>query len=457
MRFRVCFLFCITILASCAPTMKEDPIVVSFPAPRETFPDPERGFKYLTYFEHVPFATPASVAEYKQLRQKNNITLHQHVYYLTDYIDREVEQVYLDAFDANMQVLREAGCKCILRFAYKHSEAEDNKPWDATPEWSLRHLEQFKPYIQKNADVIFCMEAGFVGVWGEWWYTTGYPMAPQTKEEIEPRVRLLDAMLEVLPETRQVLVRTPQYKFWYLDYYHLPFEPIETTQAHTSFASSRIGAYNDCFISSANDVGTYRDDEDRAFWAEDTKYTIIGGEICANCALTDALHAISEMEKYHFTYCNDGEWHDNQTKWKAQGYWETICQRMGYRLVLDSATYKEKLENGFFSVNLTLHNEGFAAPQNPRDVEIILKNEDTAYVFKQYNIDPRFWLPGEPISLILRADMSNKPKGGYMVYLNLPDPYETLHNNPLFSIRCANHGVWAAHLGYNRLFSVTLH
>lgn len=448
-------LLLLTIFTACESSY-EEPQAVTFPAPRGTFANPERGFKVLTYFEHAPFGNRPTVGALNVLRKKSDITLHQHVYYLTDFISSDVSQTYLDAFDANMQVLREAGCKCILRFAYKHSEAEDNKPWDATPEWSLRHLEQFKPYLQKNADVIFCFEAGFVGVWGEWWYTTGYPMAPTTKEQIEPRVRLLDAMLDAIPDSRQVLVRTPQYKSWYLDYYHLPFEPMDVTVAHTDFGPARIGAFNDCFISSSDDVGTYRNSADREFWAGDTKYTIVGGEICANCAYTDALNAIAQMEKYHFTYCNDGEWHNNQAKWKAQGYWETICERMGYRIVLDSATYEERLRKGMFSLNLTLHNEGFAAPQNPRDVELVFKNADTAYVFPQYNIDPRFWMPNDPVTITLRADMSDKPKGEYMVYLNLPDPCESIHNDPRYSIRCANIGVWFEQLGYNRLFSINL-
>lgn len=441
-------------LTACASS-QEEPQAVCFEPSTKTFPNPERGFKYLTYFEHTPFAVP-SVSTYLLRRKNFGITLEQNVYYLTDFISSDISDAYLQEFDRSLSVLRQAGSKCILRFAYKSNEAEENKPWDATPEWSLRHLEQLKPYIQKNADVIFCFEAGFVGVWGEWWYTTGYPMAPVTKAQIEPRVHLLDAMMDAIPSTRQVLVRTPQYKSWYLDYYHLPFEPIDPSVAHTDYKPSRIGAYNDCFISSKDDWGTYRDDADRDFWAGDTKYTIVGGEICANCGYTDADNAIHEMERYHFTYCNDGSWHNNQEKWKQQGVWDAISQRMGYRLVLDKATYEDKLKKGLFTVHLTLHNVGFASPQNPRDVELIMCNATDTLVFKQSAVDPRTWQPGEPFTIVLSADMSAYPKGTYTACLNLPDPYPSLHDNPLYSIRCANNNVWSEQTGYNKLFTVEL-
>ena len=44
----------------------------------------------------------------------------------------------------------------------------------------------------------------------------------------------------------------------------------------------------------------------------------------------------------------------------------------------------------------------------------------------------------------------------YEVYLNLPDPYSTLHDNPLFSIRLANTNMWNENTGYNYLTDITL-
>ena len=430
---------------------------VTFTESQEDLPNPERGFKLLTYFEHAPFTNAPTERLYHIQRRQSNITLQQHSYYLMDYLNRDVDQVYLDAFDANMQVLREAGCKCILRFAYSYNEDDPLDKVGANYQWVKRHVEQFKPYIQKNADVIFCMEAGYLGLWGEWGPSPDFPGYDGTEKSFMTRVELLDWLLDALPETRQIAVRTPYYKRMYLQIKNYPIQPIDPTIAHTSNPQARIAGHNDCFVSSANDYGTYLKDAERYFWQADTKYTVMGGEICQNCVYSDGERAIREMERYHFTYCDNGEWNDNRGKWKASGHWDAICQRMGYRLVMDKASILIDPSSHHLTVNLDLHNAGFAAPQNPRDVELILLNEDTTFTFKQYNIDPRFWLPENgTISLKFGADIASVPKGEYKLYLNLPDPCETLHDNPEFSIRCANEGTWNEKHGYNKLFTIEL-
>jgi len=43
------------------------------------------------------------------------------------------------------------------------------------------------------------------------------------------------------------------------------------------------------------------------------------------------------------------------------------------------------------------------------------------------------------------------PNGAYELYLNLPDPEESLYSNPAYSVRLANKDVWEAATGYNSL------
>ncbi len=424
---------------------------------REDFPNPERGFKLLTYFEHAPFTNAPTERIYHIQRRQSHITLQQHSYYLMDYLNSDVDQVYLDAFDKNMQVLREAGAKCILRFAYSYDESAPLEQVGANYQWVKRHVEQFKPYIQKNADVIFCMEAGYLGLWGEWGPSPDFPGYDGTEDSFKTRVELLDWLLDALPSTRQIAVRTPYYKRMYLQIKNIPIKPIDVAIAHTEAPQARIAGHNDCFVSSANDYGTYLKDAERYFWQADTKYSVMGGEICQNCVYSDGERAIREMERYHFTYCDNGEWHDNRGKWQASGHWDDICQRMGYRLVMDKAQLELDAKLHLLTVNLDLHNAGFAAPQNPRDVELVLMGQDTMLVYKQYNIDPRFWLPENgTISVKLGADLSSAPKGEYKLYLNLPDPCPSLHDNPEFSIRCANEGTWNEKHGFNRLSTIQI-
>jgi len=69
----------------------------------------------------------------------------------------------LQQIDNDFAAAREAGVKLIIRFCY----TEDINEPDAPVRIVLAHIEQLKPIIQKNGDVIFAMQAGFIGTWGK--------------------------------------------------------------------------------------------------------------------------------------------------------------------------------------------------------------------------------------------------------------------------------------------------
>ena len=65
-------------------------------------------------------------------------------------------------------------------------------------------------------------------------------------------------------------------------------------------------------------------------------------------------------------------------------------------------------------------------------------------------------MAGEKRVINLGCTLDAKMKGEYKLYLNLPDPYASLHDNPIFSIRLANVGVWEEATGYNKIANVTV-
>ena len=65
-------------------------------------------------------------------------------------------------------------------------------------------------------------------------------------------------------------------------------------------------------------------------------------------------------------------------------------------------------------------------------------------------------MPGETSIVTLRAKLDKKMAGEYGVYLNLPDAYDVLHDNPAFSIRLANEDMWDEKTGYNYLTDLVL-
>jgi len=78
----------------------------------------------------------------------------------------------------------------LLRFAYQHGNVKG-------PEikWVLGHIEQLKPVIEKNSDIIFILQAGFIGMWGEWHGDTH-------NDDLRSRAQIMAKILELVPEDR---------------------------------------------------------------------------------------------------------------------------------------------------------------------------------------------------------------------------------------------------------------
>lgn len=105
-------------------------------------------------------------------------------------------------FDA----IRTAGLTAILRFAYTDDVAGD----DAAPAQVLRHIEQLTPLLRQNAYVIATVQAGFVGAWGEWYYTRHFGNEGRVSAADQAnRAAVVQALLNALPATRTVQLRTP--------------------------------------------------------------------------------------------------------------------------------------------------------------------------------------------------------------------------------------------------------
>jgi len=451
----------ILLFAACNPTTPEPKgKTITFTESDSIIPNPERGLFSQTYYTSEELNSHADATVIRNLRYGNNkLTLYLHSYYLTDYMESDIPQEFLDRLETNMNALRKGGGKVILRFSYKYSMDRKDQPWNATPEWIHRHIDQIAPYLQKHADVILCVQCGFLGSWGEWYYTdNGYKMNPTKDEDYEMRWEVLEHLLRAVPETRQVALRTPAFKRRYLKMRGDTLSsPLTADEAHKTTYKARICAHNDCFVSSSSDVGTFNGSADRDFWAEDTKYTIMGGESCEKCSYSNGEHALQELEKYHWTYLNRDYREEVTRMWRQDGTMNIILRRLGYRLVLDKAIITpEPKVGGDFSAYFVLRNIGYASPMNERGLELIFVSMEDGkkYVFPQSE-DPRFWLPGEH-KFTLACKLNDMPAGQYKLCLNLPDAYASLHDNPLYSIQFANLDMWEDETGYNYLTTITV-
>ena len=476
-RYRFLFLFVMRnflpivlaslLFAACNPTEPEPQgITISFTESDSIFPNPERGLFVQIYYTSADLNSHANAATINKNRNSAaKLSLYLHSYYLTDYMESDIPQEFLDRLETNMNALREGGAKVVLRFSYKSSMDKKDQPWNASAEWIHKHIDQLTPYLQKNADVIYCVQCGWLGSWGEWYYVdSGFKFNPSKDDDFVPRWEVLNHMMRAVPESRQIALRIPAYKMrWLKMQGDTAMSPLTEAEAHNGSIKARICGHNDCFVSSSNDVGTYGmtygTAKERNFWAEDTKYTIMGGETCEKTKYSEGPNALKEMAKFHWSYLNRDYREAVTNMWRQDKTMDTILTRLGYRLVLEKAILTPKPKVGQeFKAYFVLRNVGFAAPNNKRDVELVFVDAASGkkYVYPQTAADPRFWLPGEDHKFTLACTLNDMAPGQYKLYLNLPDPYPSIHDDPRFSIRLANENVWEEETGYNYLTTVNV-
>jgi hypothetical protein len=108
-----------------------------------------------------------------------------------------------------------------------------------------------------------------------------------------------------------------------------------------------------------------------------------------------------------------------------------------------------------WAVSLRLTNDGWAAPYNPRLVELVLRERATGAIARfPVAADPRFWGPGQTQVLQVGGSFPDTiDDGDYELLLHLPDPERGLYGVPAYSIRLANTGVWEPATGFNALLA----
>ena len=350
------------------------------------------------------------------------------------------------AFDA----VRAGGVKAIVRFGYIfiYNEATDwpSVVTDPAVDKVLEHVGQLQPVLAKNEDVIFVVQAGFIGAWGEWYFSTNFKK-PGSDESYKLRKQLTDALLKAVPTSRQIELRTPMYKFK-MEYEKSLSDTLTADTAHDGSAKSRLGGHNDCFLADAEDRGTFPADSLREFWKAESRYTIMGGETCDLSDYGLCANSIKELEDYHWTYLNDGYHEGVIARWKTDGCYNTIKERLGYRLVLKDVHYEAITVGQQCKVTIRFYNKGFAAPQNPREAWLVWVDPDGGEEEYPLGFDPCTWQPG--YNAAVGAFIPSSEKG--TLYLKLSDPL--LSSKPEYSLPLANTDIFDPATGYNKLFEI---
>jgi len=424
---------------------------LTYTASTAVISNPERGF-----YKHTSSNSALSETTLANWRLNNNITLIYREVRLDAFLNAPISAAFLSTMTSDFTKMRNAGIKCILRFAY--GTDQDASQLDATKALMLSHIQQVKPILQANADVIAVMQAGFIGTWGEWYYTSqsefggwGYNETDLTTANYNNRRDILTAILNALPANRTVQIRYPAMKqSLYTS------TALSTAQAFNETNVARVAHHNDCFLASATDYGTYENAAvEYPYLAQETKFLAMGGETCKlNSPRSDCPTALLEMEKFHWSFLNLDYHASVIDGFEEDNCFTDIQKRLGYRFQLNSAVLPQAASLGSqIAVTLKIKNTGFAAPYNERNAYIILKNLTTNQVYPiLMATDPRTWLGPNEITISENLTLpSGMTAGNYKMYLSLPDSAPALAAKPEFAIRLANDNVWESVTGYNSL------
>lgn len=494
-----------SLLAICGFTQTGSPvtasssknITVQFVPDTTDFPNPERGFYRYSATTATAYV-PLQLDELKKFREGGTVagaynvvsTLVFRYFVLDGFTQRPLSVLLLDKIQKDLDAVRQAGMKMIARFCYTIKATAGSCPegficppyGDAPKAMVLTHVAQLKPILVKNADVIACLQLGFIGTWGENYYTDHFGDASANKKQgklldknWKDRIDVLKALLDALPKDRMVQIRYPQFKqrFAYGLQANVNGAPLTATEAFNGSDKARIAFHNDCFLSGADDTGTFDDYGNsstnrnadsatvaalRCYKERDSRFVAVGGETCMdtykpqnNCET--AGRAQTEMSQFHYSFLNADYNKNVNAHWQTGGCMRDIKIKLGYRFVLRDVKCPRQAKAGSsIVIQINLENVGYASPFNPRLVQLLLRHKLTGRTQRfTLNTEVRRWFSGS-VGLRQRIGLpTNLPAGEYEVLLFLPDKYKSISTRPDYAIRFVNRDVWEEKTGYNKL------
>jgi hypothetical protein len=407
--------------------------------------------------------------------ESDSITLVQTYFYLTDIVGKPLEQRHFDAMQVFLDKLKSLGMKAVLRFAYETGQRAKSGP---TKEDILLHVHQLKPFLEANKDVIFVLQAGLIGAWGEWHSSFhGLEKSDETKRSI------LSAVCDIAPQGRFVQVRVPSFGNLLKDdtarYKKISFhDDMIVIKPHGSDGKMSEGTPNYNQIVNESPYLPVDGELPWGRWIVSYKDAwLIDGNDAARRFFMQHFTSLSATHNYKEGGADDkfsmiywqetpiGEDFLKENKMpvsdayfrKKNGtpaertQFDYIRDHLGYRIELQQLKTNPVWKRGSVNqIDISLINRGFSTLHNEHPVYIVLTDATGKVCHKTLTAaNVNDWQPYNPPDTIHKTPLVHHitaqtvlpdtlPAGKYRLGLWIPDGSETLMYNPKFAIRCAN-------------------
>lgn len=266
---------------------------------------------------------------------------------------------------------RTYGMGVILRPGYYFSgDSEYIEPSDFSI--ILGHERQISDIINEYKDVIVCVQAGYIGPYGEW-HSSDYMDGDN--------MILLENMLMNIDESIDISIRSPRFI---------------REAVSEGMDISRLGYFDDGMFGSDTDLGTYVDEgysrTDELNWlSENITTPFNGGEFPYVTEFSAVDNSLGELNLMQATYLNQyynyDVWEDwYSSEYEGQNAGDYIVNHLGYRLSISEVKIPSnpgKLKEN--SITGTIRNTGFAKTDEDYILYLaVKKNGSTLYLPTDY-------------------------------------------------------------------------
>jgi hypothetical protein len=318
----------------------------------------------------------------------------------------------LSDIDTRLAAYQGTGMRVMARFIYNFGPIGPTAQ-DAPLSVILNNIDQLAPIVLKYKDIVFALEAGFIGTWGEWHDSTnGNDTAAAQAAVLNKEVSYFGGIFPILERYPGDLIQ-----------YVGGLTPPATIGLHDDYYASDSddgGTWNTCITTAGWCLDNYTPAQFQAFAAQVSTTTMFAGEFGA---LYAELQTCSALDSYSYTYHAQSISLNPYpatigTELQDEGCALSFYNKVGTRIELQNATViGNPTAGGQLYFGLTLANTGYGRVIRQRPATILLLSGTTVVA--------QFPLPLTTMDLTQLASSASPVPITFQTTLTLPSTFHS--------------------------------
>ena len=278
-----------------------------------------------------------------------------------------LSQTILSDMNTRIAAYAGTGVRVMPRFIYNFGPTAGRSAKDAPINVIAENVGQIAPVVLQNKDLIFALEAGFIGTWGEWHDSTN------GNDTAKAQAIVLKEELSYFSGLFPILVRSPGDLIEYTGTL-TPQAGLGIHDDYYASASDDGGTFDSCERNEGHCLSSYTASQLASYTAAVSKSTMFVGEFGAlypNLQTCSALDAYSYMfhpqsiaiEPFPATVGRNLQ---------KEGCATSFYNKVGTRIEVQRATIiGNPIPNGQLYISLTMANTGYGRVIRPRPATLV--------------------------------------------------------------------------------------